>query len=116
MLMCGLLRSNFSFAMFYALSNFRHHRSSRPRSPTCVEPRARASGLFRYFALDPADDLLGQILRNFLVTSEVHRETSAALRTRTKIRRIAKHLAQRNTGFDYLGCPLNQRPLESAPA
>src|SRR5580692_2736473 len=95
-LMCGLLRSNFSFAIL--------------RSQT---PLFRLLG---YFSLDPANDFLGQVLGHFLVPGEVHGETSAALRARTKIGRITEHFAQRDTGFDDLRSTLNCRTFETPAA
>src|SRR5579859_732637 len=97
MLMCGLVRSNFSFAIFYALET----------------PWFRLLG---YFALDPADNFLGQTLRHFLVSGEVHGETSAALRTRTKIGRITEHFAQRHAGLDDIGGALHGGAFETAAA
>src|SRR5579862_3377229 len=62
MLTCGLLRSNFSFAM-----------------------------LFAHFSLHAVDDLLRQRRGDFLVLAEVHRKTSTPLCTRADVGGVTEH-------------------------
>src|SRR5271154_397837 len=69
MFTCGLLRSNFSFAMD-------------------VESPA---SLFRHFSLNFRYDFFRDVLGNLFVLPEVHGETAAALRARAQLRRVAKH-------------------------
>src|SRR5229473_7180204 len=79
-LTCGLLRSNFSFAIILNLQQ----------------------KLFSNLALHPADDLFRQRGGNFLVLAEVHRKTSAPLRVRANIGGVAEHLRKRHHRLDDL--------------
>src|ERR1700746_3108272 len=78
---CGLLRSNFSFAMIPAPQSNSY--SFRPKSPL----------LFAFLLLD---DFLGQRRRKLCVMRKMHRERRAALRAATQIRGVPEHLRQRN--------------------
>src|ERR1019366_7884100 len=78
-LMYGLLRSNFSFAI-----------------------RENAS-LSRNLALDLADDFLGLRCRDFLVPAEMHGETAAPLRPRSQFRSVPEHGRQRHHRFADAG-------------
>src|ERR1700743_463253 len=102
MLTCGLLRSNFSL----------------PIAPIslAISWLLLNSWLLRNFALHSRHDLFRNVFRNFLVTGEVHGETAASLRARTKLGRITKHLAQRNTGLDNLRRTANLGPFKLAAA
>src|SRR3981189_316287 len=66
-LTCGLLRSNFSFAI-----------------------------LFRDLSLPPVDDPLSKSRGDFLVLAEMHRKTSTPLRVRANIGGVAEHLRKRH--------------------
>src|SRR5215211_2661609 len=46
------------------------------------------------------DDLLGDVLRDFLVALELHREARAALRGGAEVGRVAEHLAERDERLD----------------
>src|SRR5579884_796328 len=81
-LTCGLLRSNFSFAIL----------CSWLLSSKCSLPR--------YLALHPRNDLIGDVSGHLLVLREMHRETSAPLRARAKLGGITEHLRQRHRGLD----------------
>src|ERR1035441_3032819 len=78
MLMCGLVRSNFSFA---------------------IRENASLSSL----ALDLADDFLGLRRGDFLVLAEMHGETAAPLRPRAQFRSVPEHGRQRHHGFNDAG-------------
>src|ERR1039457_7618635 len=78
-LMFGLVRSNFSFAI-----------------------RETAS-LSCSLALDLADDFLGLRCRDFLVLAEMHRETAAPLRPRAQFGSVPEHGRQRHHRFDDAG-------------
>src|SRR5437868_11563437 len=73
-LTCGLLRSNFSFAI-------------------CLE---KSPYLSRDLPLNPAYDLLGDLAGDLLVLSEMHGETAAALGTRTQLGGVSEHLRERH--------------------
>src|SRR2546421_1576153 len=85
MFTCGLLRSNFSLAMDISLS-YLDSDSSLLRNPSL------------YFG----DDFLRYVLGDFLVLSEMHCETPAALRARPKLGGISKHFRQRHHRLDQL--------------
>src|ERR1019366_355609 len=78
-LMCGLLRSNFSFAI-----------------------RENAS-LSRSLALYLADDFLGLRCRDFLVLAEMHGETAAPLRPRAQFGSVSEHGRQRHHRLNNAG-------------
>src|SRR5208283_5113097 len=62
--------------------------------------------LLSNLALNPGDDLFPDVLRHFLITREMHSETSAALRARAKLGRITEHFTQRHVCLDDLrGAP-----------
>src|SRR5581483_9842148 len=83
MLTCGLLRSNFSFAIL-------------------LLPDSLPDSLFRNLALYAGDDLFGNVLRHFLVLPEMHGEAAASLSARTQLGGVAEHLRQRHHGLDQL--------------
>src|ERR1700736_710273 len=98
MFTCGLLRSNFSFAM------------AAPVSLVLL-----LFALARYLALHFGHDLLGDTLRNFFVLPEVHRETAAPLRTGAQLGSVAEHIRQRHHRFDQVRGSANFGPFQ-APA
>src|SRR5262249_13961691 len=79
-LTCGLVRSNFCFAI-------------------CSYPPSSSSWLR---CLVASDDRLGDRRRHFLVAVELHAERGAALRHRAQVGRIAEHLRERNARADRL--------------
>src|ERR1700681_1078483 len=85
-LTCGLLRSNFSFAI-----------------------------LFRDLSLHPVHNLLPQSRGDFLVFAEMHRKTSAPLRVRANIGGVAEHLRKRHHRLDDLGSAPQFQPFYAAP-
>src|ERR1700687_512420 len=94
MFTCGLLRSNFSFAM---------------AAPVFL-------ALLRYLALHLGHDLLGDVLRNFFVLPEVHRETAAPLRTGAQLGSVAEHIRQRHHRFDQVRGSANFGTFQAAAA
>src|SRR5690606_10242886 len=66
----------------------------------------------QWLAAHLGDDLLGLLLRNFLVARELHRIDSATLRQRTKRRRIPEHLRRRHARADYLRGSARRRPAD----
>src|SRR5579884_503767 len=83
MLTCGLLRSNFSFAIL-------------------LLPDSLLNSLLRYLALYAGDDLFGNVLRDLFVLPEVHGEAAAALGARAQLGSVAEHFRQRHHGLDQL--------------
>src|SRR5581483_12367092 len=79
MFTCGLLRSNFSFAIL------------------------RLSSLLLRDSLYPAHDFFGQRGRYFFIFAEMHRKTAAALVTRAEFGGITEHLRKRHRRLDDLG-------------
>src|SRR5512135_1318973 len=75
-LQCGLLRSNFSFAMYVSLSPYQNLRN-------CL-------------ALRPAGNLFRHALGNFLIPPEVHSERPAPLCARAQFRGVSEHLRKRH--------------------
>src|SRR5712672_487635 len=73
-LTCGLLRSNFSFAI-----------------------------LFTHLSLHPAHDLFRERRGNFLVFAEMHRKTAASLSVGADVGGVAEHFRQRHHRLDNLG-------------
>src|SRR6185312_7474297 len=99
-LTCGLLRSNFSFAII--VTPF----------PVCF---ARNEVLLRY-AFIAIDNFFRQIAGHFLVLTEVHGETAAALRFRPEVGRITKHLRERHHRLDDVRAAGNFRSFEPPAA
>src|SRR5215469_1814005 len=108
---CGLLRSNFSFAIANSVSYFcfllqklfvsSSHSSSK-----------RGQYLFRpcgTFPLHLGHDFLGHRAGRLFIPREMHRKRCAALRVRAHVGGVAEHLSQRNHRLDYLrsGAMLN---------
>src|ERR1035441_6247031 len=89
-LMCGLVRSNFSFAM-----------------------RENAS-LSRSLALDLAHDFLGLRCRDFLVLAKMHGETAAPLRPRAQFGSVPEHGRQRHHRFNDAGGSPQLRGFDAA--
>src|SRR5216684_2774896 len=82
MFTCGLLRSNFSFAIS----------SSAPQSKSCKTLETRN-------LLPPAgllDNFLSQIVRKFRVMRKMHCESGAALRAAAQVRGVTEHLRERH--------------------
>src|SRR2546423_14413947 len=80
MFTCGLLRSNFSFAIS----------SSAPQSKSCKNPGN---------LLPPAgllDNFLSQIVRKFRVMRKMHGERRTPLRAAAQIRGVTEHLRERH--------------------
>src|SRR5579871_4695119 len=96
-LICGLLRSNFSFAM--RISPF----GGRRPSPS-----------FRYLSLDLVDDLFGETARHLFIPSEVHRETAAPLCPRAQFGCVSEHLRERDHRFDDLRRAAQLHALDAA--
>src|SRR5436309_2430406 len=94
MFTCGLLRSNFSFAISL----------SSPQN------------LLGYFALRLVHDFVRDAARHFFVLAEVHREGAASLRAGPQLGGIAEHLRQRNHCLNNLGSAQNLGTLETAAA
>src|SRR4051794_381140 len=93
MLTCGLLRSNFSFAIL-----------NLPENLPC------------YLALGFADDLFRDRPRHFFVLTEVHRERTPTLCSGAHFRRVSEHLAQRNHGLDDVGASEQLRTFQTSAA
>src|SRR6266571_6171223 len=70
MLTWGLLRSNFSFAIYFLLGGWR--------------------------ALNAGHDLLGDVARRFFVSEELHRVIRASLGSGSDVRRVAEHFREGN--------------------
>src|SRR5580700_503619 len=87
MFTCGLLRSNFSFAMILILLD--------------------SDFLLRYFSLNFRHNFLRNIFRNLLVLPKVHRKSTAALGARSQLGGITEHFRQWHHGLDHLGGPVN---------
>src|ERR1039457_6701548 len=79
---CGLLRSNFSFAMSTNL-------------------------LPRHFSLNPSYDLFRDALRHLFILAEMHREAAAALRSGTQFRGVTEHLTERHHRLNQVGSAAN---------
>src|SRR5208283_3682289 len=88
MLTCGLLRSNFSFAISV----------HSPALSQILTGRLSVGDL----SLRPADNLFGDRSRSLFVPAEVHRETAAALSARPDFGRISEHLRQRHHRPNHL--------------
>src|ERR1700683_1444566 len=104
MFTCGLLRSNFSFAMDV-------------ESPASLYPEfllPNSEFLLRHSSLNFRHDLFRQVLGNFLVLPEVHGETAAALRARAQFGGIAEHFRQRNHGLNQLRGAANFSAFQTA--
>src|SRR5713226_2607232 len=96
MFTCGLLRSNFSFAIS----------SSAPQSKSCKTFETRN-------LLLPAsllDNFLSQIVRKFRVMRKMHCESGAPLRTAAQIRGVTEHLRKRHFHSNDLAAPPAFRP------
>src|SRR5713226_70769 len=89
---CGLLRSNFSFAM------------SLPVSCASVDGKLTRDSSLRF-----AHNFLGDVLGHFLVLAKVHGERAASLGSRTELRRVAKHFRERHHRLDDVGAAQNLR-------
>src|SRR5579885_3719215 len=110
---CGLLRSNFSFAIM-SLAPARSAHPPTIASPCqqtpLPDPYTRLSRRFRpalpsapdHLSLHPADDLLGHSGRHFFIPRKVHGVAAAALRAGTKVGGVVKHLGQRHDRADNL--------------
>src|ERR1700682_1821372 len=85
-LTCGLLRSNFSFAI-----------------------------LFRDLSLHPVNDLLAKSRGDFFVLAEMHRKTSAPLRVGANIGGVAEYLRKRQHRLDDLGSAPQFHAFDAAP-
>src|SRR5262245_51948304 len=89
---CGLLRSNFSFAM----------------TPESSLGSYRSAGRLGH-------DLFAHGLRRLLVVRELHAVVGAPLRLRPEVGRVAEHLRQRHLGRDHLRVAARLHRLD-APA
>src|SRR5579883_1324438 len=98
MFTCGLLRSNFSFAISMLLIEFEvtHWQGEQHRVPDSHLPAF--SLLFApqflsgcHSAFIAVNDLFRQVLGNLFILAEVHGKTAAALRTRAQLGCITKH-------------------------
>src|ERR1035441_8989681 len=106
MFTCGLLRSNFSFAMVPLCCQ---------RSAFCLLLSAFCFllsafcflNLPSHFPLNLRHYLLRDILRNFLVLPKVHRKGTAALRAGSQLGSVSEHLRQRHHGLDHLSSTVN---------
>src|SRR5215467_5855862 len=78
---CGLVRSNFSFAIISS---------------------SLSSSLFARPTLRFADDFVSHAARHFLIAREMHRVLGSALRARSHMRRVSEHFRQWNDGLDDL--------------
>src|SRR5215211_1086411 len=87
MLTCGLVRSNFCFAIYSSV--------------------LRALG---------GDDLACDRLRDILVAIKLHGERGPALRRRTQVGCVAEHGCQRDAGVDRLRVAARLDPLHAATA
>src|SRR6266567_2470071 len=102
---CGLLRSNFSFAMIPSSSNLcRANLCLNQNAPSRVNLRQgfvfRLPG--RTFALHLGDDLFRHRTRRFVIMRKVHGERRATLRAGAHVRGVTEHLRQRYQRLDHL--------------
>src|SRR5690349_15894858 len=94
-LTCGLLRSNFSFAIFNSSMGRRDAETQR-KPLVCFSLRLCVSAskvflLLRDLSLNLVDDLFGNTARHFLIPAEMHREAAASLCARAHVGRIPEH-------------------------
>src|ERR1700693_585847 len=88
---CGLLRSNFSFAM-----------SASAPQRVLVRTPLTGSLLPQRLPCGLGDDLFSHLRRRFLVVRKMHSETSAALRAAAEVSGIPEHGGQRHLRGDDL--------------
>src|SRR5215831_12925978 len=100
-LTCGLLRSNFSFAIAVVSSS--------------TAPSRSRLGLRADFSLRPAGDFFSDILGHFFVLPEMHGERAAALRPAAQLRGVSEHFRQRNHGLDDLRGPEDLGSFQPPP-
>src|SRR5271168_242495 len=88
MFTCGLLRSNFSFAMFFL-------------APVTFASYFRISNLLLdLFTSRLTNNFFCDVGRRLLVMRKMHRKAAAPLRPAANVRRVPEHLRQRNLHVD----------------
>src|ERR1700676_4141442 len=96
MFTCGLLRSNFSFAIC----------SSAPQIKVVLAATANPEFLVQLpasaLALVLVDNFLSNRIRRFGVMRKVHGEIRTALRAAAQIRRITEHLRERHFRANHI--------------
>src|SRR5437588_433272 len=88
MFTCGLLRSNFSLAMW----------SCAPQS----KPLQTLENADLFFALHLSDNVVAKVARHFRVMREMHGEVAAALRAAAQIGGVAEHFRQRHLHANHM--------------
>src|SRR5581483_10511799 len=86
MLTCGLLRSNFAFAIL-------------------LLPDSLPDSLFCILALYAGDDHFGKVLPHLPLLAEMHGDARAPLSRRKQLRALAQHHRQRPHGLRHLRTP-----------
>src|ERR1700722_9873483 len=97
MFTCGLLRSNFSFAICSSAPQIKVVFAATTNSKF-LDPRLPARAL----TLVLVDNFLRNRIRRFGVVRKVHGEIRATLGAATQIRRITKHLCKRHFRADHV--------------